>query len=88
MWGCNYFPFSRSFLGGFFPGGIVSLLIGGLVVFVLVYLATTVFRSLPGPPARSRQDRNDSMAILKARFARGEISEEEYARMERILSDS
>jgi putative membrane protein len=75
-------------MGGFFPGGIISLAIGGLVIFLLVYLAITVFRSLPNTNARSLRDRSDSLAILKARFARGEITEEEYSKMKGVISKS
>jgi len=36
----------------------------------------------------SSKDRIDSLAILKARFASGEISEEQFVKMKEMLSGS
>ncbi|KJS31331.1 MAG: hypothetical protein VR64_12085 [Desulfatitalea sp. BRH_c12] len=86
MWGCDYGPMSGGWWGGFFPGSLLGLLIWGLVVFMMVYLAIRIFRpQKPGPQGPSR-DRSDSEAILKARFAKGEISREDFVKMRQTLS--
>lgn len=86
MWGCDYGPMTGGWWGGFFPGSIFSLVLWSVVILLIVFLAIRIFRSqihgLRGPA----QDRFDSEAILKARFAKGEISEEEFVRMRQTLS--
>jgi putative membrane protein len=73
--------------GGFIHGGIGGLLIWALTIILIVYLVKAVLKSASRTPRPSTQDRSDSLAILKARFARGEISQEEFSRMKRILSE-
>ena len=89
MWGCDYIPFlgGNSWAGGFFPGGILYLLIWGLVILLLVYLGTRIFKSLTSDKSGPFRDGLDSLAILKARFARGDNSEEEYGRMKHTLGE-
>ena len=87
MWGCDYGPMSGGWWGGFFPGSLLSLLIWGLVIFLIVYLAIRIFRSQTLFPRGWSQDRIDSQAILKIRFAKGEISRDEFIRMREILSN-
>ena len=88
MWGCDYLPFSGRWGGGFFPGSFWSLLIWGLVILLAAYLAIRIFKSQAYISPGSSQDRVDSMAILKARFARGEITQEEFIKMKQILSQA
>lgn len=88
MWGCDYIPFlgGNSWAGGFFPGGILYLLVWGLIVLLFVYTAVRIFKMLTGDKSIRHRDRIDSLAILKVRFAKGEISSEEFQKMKRILS--
>ncbi|MBW2053879.1 MAG: SHOCT domain-containing protein [Deltaproteobacteria bacterium] len=72
--------------GGFFPGSIFSLVLWSVVILLIVFLAIRIFRSQTHGPRGPAQDRFDSEAILKARFAKGEISEEEFVRMRQTLS--
>jgi putative membrane protein len=90
MWGCDYIPFlgKSSWTGGFFPGGILYLLVWGLIVLLFVYAAVRIFKEVTAGRSSSHQDRIDSLAILKARFAKGEISSEEFNKMKQILSQS
>jgi len=70
------------------PGGIVSLLLWGaaLAALVVVIVAVTnIVRSKKDAQTTVDRDRNDSFEILKRRFARGEVSEEEYMRMRSVL---
>jgi putative membrane protein len=89
MWGCDYIPFlgGNSWAGGFFPGGIFFMLIWILVILVFVYLGIRIYKALTSEKSGPLKDRLDSLAILKARFARGDISEEDYIRMKNTLSE-
>jgi putative membrane protein len=85
MWGCNYFPFSGGWSGGYFPGGIFSLLIWGLIIGLIAYVVIRVVKTQTHLPNGSSQDRTDSLSILKTRYAKGEISEEEFIKMKHLL---
>ena len=85
---CSYFPFFSGMGGGFFPGGIWSLLIWALVLAGLVYLGIRLFRLADTQKSSHSRDRRDSIEIAKTRYARGEINEEEYHRMLEVLQGS
>jgi len=84
MWRYGHFP-HFSWMGSFSPGGIVSMLIWVLIILALVYLAIKLFRALTSEEIKQNRDKSDSIDILKVRYARGEISQEEYFRMREIL---
>ncbi len=88
MWGCDYMSFSSGapWAGGFFPGGIWYP-VYGLVLLLIVCAAVRIIRAIKTDASVLQRDRLDSLAILKARFAEGEINEEEYGRMKSILRD-
>ena len=85
MWGCNYGPMSGGWWAGIFPGHLFSLLLLGLVILLIVFLAIRAFKLQAHGSRGPAQDRYDSEAILKARFAMGEISRDEFIRMNQIL---
>ncbi len=82
MWGCDYLPFSGRWGPGFFPGGFLHLIIWGAILFIIIYLAVKIFRQ---KDQDSSKDRIDSLGILKARFAKGEITKEEFMKMKEVL---
>lgn len=86
MWGCDM-PFT-SWMGGFFPGGMLHLLFGALIVLGLVYLIFRLLKPLKSNERSKTRDRIDSFEILRARFAKGELSEEQYAKMKDVLLQS
>jgi putative membrane protein len=86
MWGCNYLSLGQRWGGGFFPGSFGHLFIVVLVILLVAFLAIRIFKSQTHNSPRSSLDRIDSLTILKSRFARGEISEEEFIKMKQILS--
>jgi putative membrane protein len=90
MWGCDYIPFlsGNSWNGGLFPGSIFYLLVWGMVILLFVYGAVRIFKAVISDKSVLNRDRIDSLAILKIRFAKGEISSEEYNKMKQILSQS
>ena len=74
-----YFGVSR---GGFFPG---ELLVFFLVIFIVLFVARLLFwRSRRGSMRRYwRQD--ESVRILRERYARGEITRDQFDQMLRDL---
>jgi uncharacterized membrane protein len=75
-------------MGGFFPGGILSMLIWVLIIVALVYLTIKLFRGLTSEQTKQNRDSFDSFEILKIRYARGEISHEDYLTMKETLRQS
>lgn len=87
MWNCNWgFPFVH---GGWFVGhgpfGPFGLLLLVLLIIVVVSLLIRLGRAIFARDGAANRDSRDSLEILRARFARGEISAEEYQRMREIL---
>ena len=82
MWGCNYNGpglghwFFADGMGGFAVTMLISIVIGALVY--------KIFRFHPSRNSGSL-DRNDTLEILNIRFARGEISEQEYQNMKKNI---
>lgn len=60
-------------------GGWLWMILG---VVLLVAIVWAVVAAIPG---RDRPAADDSAQILRARFARGEISQEEYEQARRLL---
>ena len=86
MWNCGNWGIGLPFgLGKYFTGfgpfgGIVGLLFFVIILYLLIKL---VMSFLPKPDADVYK--NDSLEILKNRFAKGEITKEEYQRMRALL---
>ncbi|WP_051272401.1 SHOCT domain-containing protein [Fundidesulfovibrio putealis] len=78
MWGCNYIPYASGW-NGWIPMVFWLLILGGI--------ALLAFKALCGKPRNGNQDadRNDSLAILKTRLARGEINMDEYNTLKSVL---
>jgi putative membrane protein len=79
-WGFMYGPGQGWFMGGF--GSLFGLLLLGLLVFLVIRLFQ---RPVSGSSAR--RDRDDSMEILKRRYANGDISTEEFRNIRSQLKD-
>ncbi len=86
MWNCGNWGVGLPFgLGKYFVGlspfgGILGLLLLLLILYVAIKLVLSFL-----PRANADVDKNDSLEILKNRFAKGEISPEEYQRMRELL---
>lgn len=78
MWRCGF----NSILP--WGGGFLSLLIWAVIILALILVIVKIFQHL-SVDRTYRNDRNDSMDILRVRFARGEITQEEYMKMKKIL---
>ncbi len=78
-------PF-RGYCGGqFYPGGgiamwILTIVIAGLMIYL-------IYRSVSGQNLYIRGTSPDAVSILKARLAKGEISEEEYDKVMSKISN-
>lgn len=69
-------------------GGIWGFIFTALIIAAIVFLLVRFFsarRNESHPTNHARHDRDDSLEILKRKFANQEISEEEYLRMKKIL---
>ena len=64
------------------------MLIWVLIFLVLVYLGIKLFRALTSEQTKQNRDNFDSFEILKMRYARGEISHEDYLTMKETLRQS
>jgi len=87
MWNCGNWGAGLPFgIGNIFMGfGPFGGLLGLLLFIFLIYLIAKLIQSVFSK-SNSRSDRQDSLTILKNRFAKGEISQEEYNRMREILT--
>lgn len=79
MWGCSYMGpgMGHGMFGSGFWGWIIPL----LIIVLIVLVVGRWFRSDGKPSADTR----DSLKILDDRFARGEMSEQEYLKMRDVL---
>lgn len=68
-------------------GGIFGILLIGLIVWAVYQFANKSSSSNPVTPDRQEQspDKESALDILKKRYARGEINQEEYERVENSL---
>lgn len=86
MWNCNGgYPFGPG--NWFFGHGVFGMLFSALLMIAIIYLIIFVLRLFFVKDKAQNKDRRDSIEILKARYAGGEISEEEYIRMRDILTN-
>ncbi|KCZ90311.1 MULTISPECIES: SHOCT domain-containing protein [Hyphomonas] len=66
------------------PGGVGGLIVwGGIILF-----AGLLLRSLPGRRRDPPSDPETPLEILKRRYARGEIDQDEFERRKRELDDA
>lgn len=81
MWGCDYISYGPGMGGwsGWLPMLFWLLILGGVALLALKTLS---------PPFRNgnhNADRDDSLAILKSRLAKGEINLDEYNTLKSAL---
>jgi uncharacterized membrane protein len=73
-------------MNGVFPLGFFSVpLWGGLILFGVGYLAQRLFSFLKSYTTGQNRNRYDPLEILKARYTKGEISGEEFTKINNIL---
>lgn len=77
MWNCNWGPFSQY--------GIIGMLINIMMMVTIIYIVILTVRSFLSR-GKPNGDTNDSIEIIKHKFVRGEITEEEFQRMKEILT--
>jgi putative membrane protein len=81
MLGCNYMGSGMGHWG--FGGGVIGLGITLLIIVLIVLVLLQLNKS--GRKRDPHADTMDSLKILKSRYAKGEITEQEYLRMRDIL---
>jgi len=82
MWGCNYNGTGLGHL--FFGGGIIGFSFTLLIIMVIAGLIFKLVKTNQSANSSSL-DKRDTLEILKIRFVRGEITEEEYDHMKSVL---
>ncbi|WP_319759053.1 SHOCT domain-containing protein [Maridesulfovibrio sp.] len=92
MYGCNYLGFGPggSFMGsGLMGGGFLGMFINILIIALIAYLIFKLVQNLgnSGVTNPRKSNRKDSVQILRERFARGDIDEDEYLKRKEILED-
>ncbi|KPU27324.1 hypothetical protein TR13x_06025 [Caloranaerobacter sp. TR13] len=65
---------------GMMGGGILGLLLLGIAIYF-------IFRYANERKYYGNRDKSDALEILKERYAKGEITEEEYERKKKMLND-
>jgi putative membrane protein len=70
---------------GFGPAGLAWSLVGLLLVVALVVLIVWALSRSTHRVSSSGPDRVDALEILRLRFARGEITEAEFAQAKKVL---
>ena len=84
MWGCNYYS-NFPFIESLFSRGIFSLIFLGLFIFLIIFFIKTMHKKNKYQKGSFATDRNDSLEILKIRYAKGEINNEEFNKMRQVL---
>jgi len=79
-WGFMYGPGQGWFMGGF--GSLFGLLLMGLLILLVVRL----FQGASSGSS-ARRDSEDSMEILKRKYANGDISTEEFRKIRSLLKE-
>ena len=74
------------FIGMGLGGGLMMVLFWGALILGAVWLVRTLFPNRQQPPASAIRPEASAEDILKQRYARGEISKEQYDQMHRDLS--
>lgn len=79
MWECGLF----SILPG--QNTTFSFLAGVLILLVVVVITIKIFGTTKTDFPNRNQDREDSLEILKTRFAKGDINRDDYILMKDVL---
>lgn len=80
MWDCG-FPVSSPWMGGTTFWGL------GAILLLVALLGLFLFGSRRADKTRVA-DREDSLGIIKMRLARGELSQEDYQEIKKILEQA
>lgn len=78
MWNCDIGYITS------FGGGVVGVIICGLIIVAILALLYRISRT-NNSNASKNLDKKDSLEIIKARYAKGEINVQEYQRMKDVL---
>jgi putative membrane protein len=65
--------------------GMVVLIVGAIVLIVWLVTRTGPAHGAPGPAARPPG--SDALEVLRMRFARGEMTEDEYRAARKVLEE-
>ncbi|WP_043640391.1 SHOCT domain-containing protein [Desulfovibrio sp. TomC] len=80
MWDCG-FPLSSLWIGGNVLWGLGAILLMTVLLGIFLLGARKTDKT-------HRADRDDSLEIIKARLARGEINQEDYLEIKKVLEQA
>lgn len=58
-----------------------------IIIILIVYILVKILNTRPDSPTRKEDTTTEALKILNERYARGDISEEEYLHRKEILTD-
>nr|WP_287410230.1 SHOCT domain-containing protein [Pseudodesulfovibrio sp.] len=85
MWSCNFGILNGGGPGWFMGGGMFGFIWMILFALIAVYLISKLFQAFTSRQG-GRPDRDDSLNIIKEKFAKGELTADEYQRMKEVLT--
>ena len=83
MWSCGYN--GTGYGHWFFGGGMIGF---ATMILIIIIVAVLLFKLIKSKQYKGSGnfDKDDSLMILKMKFAKGEIDEQEYQNKKAILS--
>jgi uncharacterized membrane protein len=84
MWGCNFYS-DMPFTGPFLSQGFFSVLLPMLLLFIGMLFILYLHKKAHERNKSSKFDNGDSMEILKIRYAKGEISGDQFRKIKQAL---
>jgi putative membrane protein len=70
---------------GMMPFGGIGMIVVFIFAAAIIFLLLRLLRNLPPPSDKRSPSQESALDILKKRYARGEINDEEFTRMKKDL---
>ena len=87
MLGCYNFS-GIPWINNIFHGSFFNVIIWGLFFSIVIYFTIKAVSATKTKADYSDRDRQDSLEILKIRFAKGEVNKDEFLKMKNVLIKS
>lgn len=81
-YGTSYWHMGPRWSGGFYGGGFIMMIITLILLGLLLFMAVKYLKN-----SRPAETGDNSLNILKNRYAKGEISKEEFFTMKKELKE-
>ena len=84
MWGCDLYN-NTHLIGNVLPHNLFSYFLGAIVLILVCSLLIKFNKKKDMQNYHRGDDRRDSLEILKLRYAKGEINNDEFMKMKQVL---